>query len=147
MARPKTPVVKIKLLTETATFPESATSGSAGFDLAAAEKMHLPSQERTVVGTGLALEIPPGYEGQVRPRSGNAARLGLTVLNTPGTVDSDYRGEVKVILYNTGPDHTVEVGDRIAQLVIKRVPKVKFEQAEDLSDTERGSGGLGSTGK
>jgi len=141
-------VLKIKALDEKAIVPKQATSGSAGFDLCAAEAVELPTRARAVVTTGIALEIPPGYEGQVRPRSGLAARNGVTVLNSPGTIDSDYRGPVKVILYNTGPLFKVSVGDRIAQLVLSKVPKlVRFETVNELSDTERGEGGFGSTGK
>lgn len=141
-------ILKIKVLDENATIPKQATSGSAGFDLCAAEEVEILTRSRAVVTTGIALEIPPGYEGQVRPRSGLAARNGVTVLNSPGTIDSDYRGPVKVILYNTGPLFKVSVGDRIAQLVLSKVPKlVRFETVKELSDTERGEGGLGSTGK
>jgi len=147
MARPKTPVIRIKKLHEHAELPQLATSGASGFDLVAAERVQIPSGERSIVGTGIAVAIPSGYEGQVRPRSGLAARYGLTVLNTPGTIDSDYRGEVMVIMHNTGPDYHIKKGDRIAQLVIQKVPKVKFEVVEELDETDRGDGGLGSTGK
>lgn len=145
--RPKTPVVKVKKLTSDAVVPELATLSSAGFDLSSVEEVSIGTGDRVVVDTGIALEIPRGFEGQVRPRSGMAFKFGITVLNSPGTIDSDYRGPIKVILYNTGPPYDVKVGDRIAQLVIQRVPKVKFEPAEELSDTERGDGGLGSTGR
>jgi len=141
-------VLKIKKLQEDAVIPAQATSGAAGFDLCAVEDVAIATGQRAVVNTGIALEIPPGYEGQVRPRSGLAARCGVTVLNSPGTIDSDYRGPVKVILYNTGPLFQVEKGQRIAQLVLNQVPKrVRFEEVEDLSDTERGESGFGSTGE
>lgn len=147
MGRPATPVVKLKKLDPAAQIPDPATIDSAGFDLTAIEQVVIPARSRMIVGTGLALAIPPGWEGQVRPRSGLAFKQGLTVLNSPGTIDADYRGEVKVILYNTGPDYTVEPGDRIAQLLIKKVPKVKFAEVEELDDTERGEGGFGSSGR
>lgn len=100
-----------------------------------------------MVSTGLALEIPPGYEGQVRPRSGLAAREGVTVLNAPGTIDSDYRGEVKVILINHGADPvSISDGDRVAQLVFARVEQTELEEVESLERTHRGEGGFGSTG-
>ena len=145
--RPKTPIVLVKRLADNAVVPKVATLSSAGFDLSSVERVELSTGSRVVVDTGISLEIPRGFEGQVRPRSGLAFKYGLTVLNAPGTIDSDYRGPVKVILYNTGPDYVVEPGDRIAQLVIQRVPKVKFEMTEELSETERGDGGLGSTGR
>lgn len=147
MGRPKTPVVRIKKLYDHAEMPRLATEGASGFDLVASERAEIPTGERTVVGTGIAVAIPQGYEGQVRPRSGLAARYGVTVLNSPGTIDSDYRGELMVILHNTGPDFAVKKGDRIAQLVIQKVPAVKFETVEELDETERGEGGLGSTGR
>lgn len=125
-----------------------ATKGSAGFDLVATEATQVSPGDRAMVSTGLALEIPEGYEAQVRPRSGLAAKHGITVLNSPGTIDSDYRGEVKVILHNTGRFvYSVAAGDKIAQLVIQRVPTVDFVEVDELSSTERGAGGFGSTGK
>lgn len=145
--RPKTPVVRVKKLSDAAVVPQLATLDSAGFDLTSIEDVVLGPGSRVVVDTGIALEIPKGYEGQVRPRSGLAGRYGLTVLNAPGTIDADYRGPIKVILHNTGPLYEVKTGDRIAQLIIQRVPKVKFEAADDLSETERGDGGFGSTGR
>jgi dUTP pyrophosphatase len=103
--------------------------------------------ERRLVPTGLVLEIPPGWEGQVRPRSGLAMRHGISLVNAPGTIDSDYRGEVGVLLINLGREpFTVRRGDRIAQLVIARVENVEWEEAEDLAASERGAGGFGSTG-
>lgn len=129
--------------------PERMTKGSAGFDLPAAvpEPLTVKPGEPVVVPTGLVLEIPEGYEGQVRPRSGLARRYGITVLNGPGTIDADYRGEVAVILINHGTEpHVIERGERVAQIVIQRLATVRFEEAEELSSTARGEGGFGSTG-
>lgn len=129
--------------------PAKASPGSAGFDLTAAveDPLTLAPGERHLVPTGLALEIPGGWEGQVRPRSGLALRHGITLLNSPGTIDSDYRGEVGVIVMNHGVEPvTVERGDRIAQLVLARVEEVAWEEVEVLGDSERGSGGFGSSG-
>ena len=119
-------------------------------DLRAAvtEPVQLVAGARTLLPTGLALELPAGYEGQVRPRSGLAVRHGLTVLNTPGTIDSDYRGELKVILINLGPEVvTISRGDRIAQLVIAPCCAVRLEETTGLADSTRGTGGFGHTGK
>lgn len=130
--------------------PEPASAGSAGADLRAAveEELRLPPGERTAVPTGFCLEIPPGWEGQVRPRSGLALRHGLTLLNAPGTIDSDYRGELRVILANLGQKtFVIRRGDRIAQLVIAAVAEPRFEEADELPASERGSGGFGSTGR
>ena len=129
--------------------PSYASPGSAGFDLRAAVdgEVVLRPGERLLVPTGLALEIPPGWEGQVRPRSGLALRHGIGVLNAPGTIDSDYRGEVGVILINLGEaPHTVRRGDRIAQLVFARVEAVTWEETEEPAESSRGAGGFGSTG-
>ena len=130
--------------------PAYATAGSAGMDLRAElpEPMELKPMERRLVPTGLFLELPAGYEAQVRPRSGLAINHGITCLNTPGTIDSDYRGEVKVILINLGAEpHTIAQGDRIAQLVICKVEQAVLEAADQLGDTARGAGGFGHTGK
>lgn len=128
--------------------PRYETDGAAGLDLRADEPVALAPGERALVPTGLALELPPGHEGQVRPRSGLAARHGVTLLNTPGTVDSDYRGEVKVILVNLGQAQVrFERGERIAQLVIAPVTRVTVQVAEALGETGRGAGGFGSTGR
>jgi dUTP pyrophosphatase len=132
--------------------PRQQTAGAAGVDLLAAlapdEVLTLAPGQRTLVPTGLALAIPRGYEGQVRPRSGLAARHGVTVLNSPGTIDADYRGEVKVILINLGDaPFTIRRLERIAQLVVAPVSQVSFELRETLDATERGSGGFGSTGR
>lgn len=131
--------------------PEYATPGAAGMDLVAAvpaaEPMKIPPRERAAVPTGLAFAIPQGFEGQVRPRSGLALKSGVTVLNAPGTIDSDYRGEVKVILVNTS-DEVFEIarGMRIAQIVFARVEQMKLQEVQSLDETARGSGGFGSTG-
>jgi dUTP pyrophosphatase len=130
--------------------PAAASPGSAGHDLRAAVEgdMVLAPGERRLVPTGLVLEIPAGWEGQVRPRSGLALRHGVALVNAPGTIDSDYRGEVGVLLVNLGQEpFTVRRGDRIAQLVVARVESVEWEEAEDgLAASERGAGGFGSTG-
>lgn len=129
--------------------PEQASAGSAGLDLRAAvfEDLLLAPGERTLVPTGLVLELPRGWEGQVRPRSGLAIRNGISLLNSPGTIDSDYRGEVKVVLANLGGEpFTIRRGDRIAQLVVAPVSRVDVLEASEVGSTERGSGGFGSTG-
>ncbi|MBA2466452.1 MAG: dUTP diphosphatase [Sphingomonas sp.] len=128
-------------------FPVYATEGAAGLDVVSAEHLTLAPGERMAVPTGFAIEIPPGYEVQVRPRSGLALKHGITCLNTPGTIDSDYRGEVKVILANLGQEtFAVRRGERIAQLVPAPVLRAAFEEVSQLSDSGRGSGGFGSTG-
>ena len=129
--------------------PEYETFQSAGMDLPAAidSPMTLSPGEHAMVPTGLAIALPGGYEAQIRPRSGLAARNGVTVLNTPGTIDADYRGEVKVILINLGTEpFEIERGMRIAQMVIAPVTQGKLTEVDDLSDTARGAGGFGSTG-
>ena len=128
--------------------PSRRTSGSAGFDLASAEPdFVLAPGERRLVATGLALELPAGVEGQVRPRSGLALKHGLTMPNAPGTIDSDYRGELKVILQNGGSEPvTIVRGDRIAQLVFARYETPQLVDAEALAESARGGGGFGSTG-
>lgn len=129
--------------------PTYATEQSAGMDLSAAleEAIELGPGERALIPTGLSIALPPGYEAQIRPRSGLAIKHGVTVLNTPGTVDADYRGEIKVILINHGQEEfTIERGMRIAQIVISRHVNVKWEVVKELPDTERGAGGFGSTG-
>jgi len=129
--------------------PARASAGSSGYDLRAAvgRPLTLPPGGRALVPTGLVLEIPAGWEGQVRPRSGLAVRSGVTVLNAPGTVDSDYRGEVRVALVNLGTaPFTVERGDRIAQLVFAPVGAATWEEAGELEETARGDGGFGSSG-
>jgi dUTP pyrophosphatase len=128
--------------------PSRRTSGSAGYDLASAEPdFVLAPGERRLVATGLAIELPPGIEGQVRPRSGLALKYGLTMPNAPGTIDSDYRGELKVILQNGGSDPvTIARGDRIAQLVLARYEAPELLDATELAESTRGAGGFGSTG-
>jgi dUTP pyrophosphatase len=132
--------------------PAYETAGSAGMDVRAAvpegESMVLAPGERAMVPTGLSVAIPQGYEIQVRPRSGLAAKHGLTCLNTPGTIDSDYRGEIKVILVNLGQEaFTIQRGERIAQLVLAPVTRLAWQSVDSLDETERGAGGFGSTGR
>ena len=129
--------------------PEYATAQSAGLDLRAniEEAIVLNPMERKLVGTGLFMALPPGYEAQVRPRSGLALKHGITVLNSPGTIDADYRGELKVLLVNLSNEpFVVNEGERIAQLVIANHEKAEFKLVEELDDTERGAGGYGHTG-
>lgn len=129
--------------------PSYATPGSAGMDLrsASVEPVVISPGQRALVPTGLILEIADGYEGQVRPRSGLALKNGISLVNSPGTIDSDYRGEVKVIMINLGDDHfMVNYGDRIAQLVIAPVIQAQIVEIDEISESERGDGGFGSTG-
>ncbi|EGV42988.1 dUTP diphosphatase [Bizionia argentinensis JUB59] len=129
--------------------PHYETIASAGMDLRAniSESRVLKPLERSIVGTGLFIELPIGFEAQVRPRSGLAAKNGITVLNAPGTIDADYRGEIGVILVNlSNEDFTIQNGERIAQLVIAKHERAEWELVEALSDTDRGAGGFGSTG-
>ena len=127
--------------------PTRATTGSAGFDLASAEDGTLGPGERRLFATGFAVAIPPGYEIQIRPRSGMALKFGVTLPNTPATIDADYRGELKVALVNLGREpFEVTRGMRIAQLVVGRVEPAEFRTVETLPETERGAGGFGSTG-
>ncbi len=128
--------------------PRYASEDAAGLDIVAAENLTLQPGQRQAVATGFAIEIPRGYEVQVRPRSGLAIKHGITCLNTPGTIDSDYRGEVKVILINLGQEpFDVTRGERIAQLVPAPVLRADFVEASELGETARGSGGFGSTGR
>jgi dUTP pyrophosphatase len=128
--------------------PRYETDGSAGLDLRADEEVTLLPGARATVATGLSLEIPPGFEGQVRPRSGLAARLGIGLLNAPGTIDSDYRGELKVILINLSQESAhFDRGERIAQLVVAPVARAEIEVVESLGESGRGQGGFGSTGR
>ncbi|HYO22193.1 MAG TPA: dUTP diphosphatase [Flavisolibacter sp.] len=130
--------------------PQYATEGSSGMDLRANtnESILLGSLERCLVPTGLYIELPQGYEAQVRPRSGLAIRQGITCLNSPGTVDSDYRGEIKIVLINlSAEEQRIEPGDRVAQLVIQKIEKAAWQQVEILEGTARSTGGFGSTGK
>ncbi len=132
--------------------PRQQTAGAAGVDLLAAlgpsEVVTMPPGGRAIIPCGFAIALPTGYEAQVRPRSGLAARYGVTVLNSPGTIDADYRGEVRAILINHGSESfTVRRGDRIAQMVVAPVGAVSFSEREALDETERGAGGFGSTGR
>ena len=127
--------------------PSYATHGSAGLDVRSAEDVDIEPGDRAAVGTGIYLEIPPGFEGQARPRSGLALKYGVTLLNSPGTIDSDYRGEIRMIMINLGREKfTVRRGDRIAQIVFAPCMQAHIEEADELSATARSSGGFGSTG-
>jgi len=138
--------VKIQRLADVP-LPCSHTRGSAGFDLCAAEETAIPAHGFGSVGTGLALELPERTEAQVRPRSGLAAKHGIGVLNSPGTIDSDYRGEIRVVLFNTSDrDYKVQRGDRIAQIVFSVLTDVDLVETDSLSETDRGPGGFGHTG-
>jgi dUTP pyrophosphatase len=140
--------VRVKILSPDAKMPQAARAGDVAYDLYSAVDYELKPMEHYAISTGIAVEIPEGFEGQVRPRSGVAMKEGVTVLNTPGTIDSGYRGEVKTIMINLGdrPFHITK-GMRISQLAIRPVPVVIFIEVDELSDTERGEGGFGSTGK
>ena len=141
--------ILIKRLSKEVSLPKYETSGSSGMDLSANidDSINIEPGKTAVIPTGLALSIPEGFEVQIRPRSGLAARQSISVLNTPGTIDSDYRGEIKVILINLGQDSfKVEKGLRIAQMVICPVVQAQLKEVNDLSDTVRGEGGFGSTG-
>ena len=145
--------VKVKLLPlENAVglqLPSYATDKAAGMDLSAAleEALELGPGDRALIPTGLSIALPEGYEAQIRPRSGLAIRNGVTVLNTPGTIDADYRGEIKVILINHGKEpFTIERGMRIAQMVVEKYEKVSWDVVKTLDETQRGEGGFGSTG-
>lgn len=145
------PIVRVSRLphAEGLPLPAPASAGSAGLDLRAAvdDELTLLPGERLLVPTGLILELPPGWEGQVRPRSGLAVDHGIGLLNSPGTIDSDYRGEVRVLLVHLGAEpFVIRRGDRIAQLVVAPVAAVEVEEVESLSPTGRGDGGFGSTG-
>lgn len=140
--------VKIKLLSDSAKVPVKATEHSAGYDLFSNEDYLLGKNKFALISTGISIELPIGYEAQVRPRSGLAAKQGVTVLNAPGTIDADYRGEVKVILINhSDVDFEIKKGDRIAQMIISSVANADLIVTNDLTDTTRGTGGFGSTGK
>jgi dUTP pyrophosphatase len=142
-------VVRVRRPADPLPLPRYMTPGAAGMDLLADVEadLVLAAGERRLVPTGLAVAIPPGYEGQVRPRSGLAARDGLTVLNAPGTIDTDYRGEIQILLVNLGSAAVrIRRGDRIAQLVVAPVTRVAWREVEALPERERGAGGFGSTG-
>jgi len=143
------PKIHVKLLRAGATLPRPMSDGSAGADIAACldDEIRLSPGSWAKVPTGIAIAVAEGFEGEVRPRSGLAAKFGVTLLNSPGTIDSDYRGEVCVILINHGKDtFTIRTGDRIAQLLIKSTAGAQFEIAEELPETDRSAGGFGSTG-
>jgi dUTP pyrophosphatase len=141
--------IQIKKLSNEVMTPKYETLGSSGMDLAAyiEQDVVINSGDKALVPIGFSLSIPQGYEVQIRPRSGLAAKKGITVLNTPGTIDADYRGEIKVILINLSKDKfTIKNGERIAQMVVCPVEKVSLEEVKELSQTNRGTGGFGSTG-
>jgi len=141
--------ILIKRLSKEVLLPKYETSGSSGMDLAANIKanMNIDPGKTAIIPTGLALSIPKGFEVQIRPRSGLAAKQKISVLNTPGTIDADYRGEIKVILINLGHEtFKVEKGLRVAQMVVCPIVQAQFKEVDDLSETERGKGGFGSTG-
>jgi dUTP pyrophosphatase len=130
-----------------AQLPKYAHSGDAGMDLCSVEIAYLYPGDHKIINTGLKIKIPQGFEGQVRPRSGLAAKYGITVLNSPGTIDSSYRGLIKVILYNTGPGlFEINKGDRIAQLIIAKCERVRCLEVKTLDETKRNEGGFGSSG-
>jgi dUTP pyrophosphatase len=143
--------VKVRIINQSSNpLPEYITDGSAGMDLRAnlPQPVTLKPMERLLIPTGLFIELPPAYEAQVRPRSGLAIKHGITCVNSPGTVDADYRGELKVVLINlSNEEHTIMHGDRIAQMVVHKVERVKWKQVKKISATERGDGGFGHTGK
>jgi dUTP pyrophosphatase len=135
------------VLSEGSRLPVYQTPGAAGVDLCISESVTLKPLQRASVGTGLRMAIPAGYEGQVRPRSGLASKYGLSMVNAPGTIDSDYRGEIKIILINLGEDVVqLKIGERVGQLVICPVARALFTACETLGETIRGEGGFGSTG-
>ena len=141
--------VRIKRLRPDASLPRYLTSHAAGMDLAAAidEPVTLAARERASVGTGIAISLPEGYEAQIRTRSGLASRHGITLLNSPGTIDADYRGEIRVVLVNHGSEAvTIRSGDRIAQMIVGPVTRVDWIEVDALDETERGGGGFGHTG-
>jgi dUTP pyrophosphatase len=139
--------IKVKKLSDDARVPRAAKPGDVAFDLFSIADYNLKPGERFAVPIGISVEIPEGYEGQIRPRSGLGLKHGLTVINSPGTIDSGYRGEVHVALLNlSNESFHITKGMRVAQLAIRQVPKVRFLEVDELTDTERGEGGFGSTG-
>lgn len=144
-------LLQVKIINQSGNpLPQYATAGSSGMDIRA----HLPAplmikpMERVLVPTGIFIEIPEGHEAQIRPRSGLAIKQGITCLNTPGTIDADYRGEIKIILINlSAEEQIIQSGDRIAQMVIQKVEKIEWKEAGELQETIRGEGGFGHTGK
>ncbi|MER3499513.1 MAG: dUTP diphosphatase [Chitinophagaceae bacterium] len=143
--------VQIKIVNRSGnTLPAYATAGSSGMDIRAnlAEPVTLQPMQRLLTPTGLFIELPVGFEAQIRPRSGLAIQHGITCLNTPGTIDADYRGEIKIILINLSTEpHVIQPGDRIAQMVIQKIEQANWVEVEVLNETERSSGGFGHTGK
>lgn len=143
--------INVKVINQSAfPLPEYATTGSAGMDLRANTQspILLKPLERALIPTGLFIELPEGYEAQIRPRSGLAIKRGLTLLNTPGTIDADYRGEIKVIMVNlSGEEQQIQPGERIAQMIIASYLQIQWEDTAVLSETDRGEGGFGHTGK
>lgn len=145
---PKRIELPIKKLNPKVELPTYAYEGDAGLDLRAAEDISLRPFERTLISTGFAIAVPEGYAGFVQPRSGSALKLGLSMPNTPGLIDSHYRGELKVVAVNLDPKSAIRIkkGERIAQLVIQEVPMVKLVEVDELDETDRGEGGFGSSG-
>lgn len=140
-------LLKIKKLVEDAIIPHYVHEHDSGMDLFSVEETVLLPGERKLIGTGISIELEPGFEGQIRPKSGLAAKSGITVLNTPGTIDAGYRGEIKVILFNSSKEEfKVEKGKKIAQLIIAEVKQAKIKIVNELTNTSRGEGGFGSTG-
>lgn len=143
--------IEVKIINHSSnSLPEYATVGSSGMDIRAnvQEPLTLQPLERTLVPTGLFIELPQGFEAQIRPRSGLAIKQGITCLNTPGTIDADYRGEIKIILINLSQENqSIQPGDRVAQMVIQRVEQVQWKLVEELEVTTRSAGGFGHTGK
>ena len=141
-------MIQVKIInTSNNPSPQYSTIGSAGLDLRSDIDIVIPGREMAIVTTGLYIELPEGYEAQVRPRSGLAFNHGITVLNTPGTIDCDYRGEIKVLLFNTEPTpFEIRKGDRICQIVINKYEKVELISVSELDNTDRGIGGIGHTG-
>lgn len=130
--------------------PQYATEGSSGMDIKAflLEPVYLKPLQRELIPTGLFIELPDGYEAQIRPRSGLAIKQGITCLNSPGTIDADYRGEIKIILINlSGEEQTIHPGDRIAQMVIQKIKQIEWVSVETINETQRGDGGFGHSGK
>lgn len=141
-------MIHLKKLNKDATIPGYAHEGDAGCDLTSCEDVVIAPGERALIPTGIAVSIPEGYAGFVQPRSGLAARHGISIVNTPGLIDSHYRGEIKVVLINMDPhdSFSVKCGDKICQFVIQKVERARFEQVDELDETVRNSGGFGSTG-
>jgi dUTP pyrophosphatase len=141
-------ILRVKKLHPQAKLPEYKTEGAVGLDLCSVEEIEIPPKQYKTIGTGIAVEIEKGYEGEIRPRSGLALKYGIGVLNSPGTVDWDYRGEIKVILFNfSNSTFRIKKGMRVAQFVVNKIYKPKIIEVNSLSTTRRGGGGFGSTGE